>query len=66
MSNRKFIQQQLMKIIITLIRRYFWSSQSVEFQSRILFYFISKGSYTQAMWVGDFTERCNFKIEKSV
>ena len=24
------------------------------------------GSFTQAIWVGNFAQRCNFKIEKSV
>jgi hypothetical protein len=28
--------------------------------------FLSKGSCTQVIWVGDFAERCNFKIEKYV
>jgi hypothetical protein len=28
--------------------------------------FLSKGSCTQVIWVGDFVERCDFKIEKSV
>ena len=27
---------------------------------------VAKGSCTQAIWVGDFAERCDFKIEKSV
>ncbi len=25
-----------------------------------------KGSFTQAIWVGNFTQRCDFKIEISV
>jgi hypothetical protein len=27
---------------------------------------LTKGPFTQAIWVGDFAQQCNFKIEKSV
>ncbi len=35
-------------------------------QMRKVMQSLIKGSFTQAIWVGDFAQRCDFKIEKSV
>jgi hypothetical protein len=35
-------------------------------QNRALKLDVCKGSFTQAIWVGDFAQLCNFKIDNSV